>query len=87
MDTPKERLLVAIPFFRNAIASAQKKLDNGGKVQLGILATNADGSGNIECRFDCEEFFADIEALVNAPAQTNEDDMSCHLHLMKMTCG
>jgi hypothetical protein len=75
METAKDRLLVAVPFFRNAIATAQKKLSEGGRVQLGILATNADGSGNVEMRFDCEEFFADIEELVNAPAQTTEDDV------------
>lgn len=74
METAKDRLLLAIPYFRNAIASAKAKCDAGGKVQLGVLATNADGSGNIEVRFDCEEFFSDIEELISAPEPTEEDN-------------
>jgi len=67
----KERLMTALPYFRKAVADAKKK----GRVQLGILATNPDGSGDIEMRFDCDEFFADIETALGAPAQTKDDDM------------
>ena len=64
------RLLGAIPYFRVAIADAAKK----GKVELGILATLPDGSGNIEVRFAAEEFFNDLALLVDAPPQTEEDN-------------
>lgn len=75
MNTAKERLAVAIPYFRNAVNTAKANTDKGGKVQLGVLSVNADGSGKVEMQFDCEEFFKDIEEVIGAVPQTAEDDM------------
>lgn len=75
METAKERLLVAIPYFRNAVNSAKANAGAGGKVQMGILAVKPDGSGKIEMQFDCEEFFKDIEEVLGSPEHTIEKDM------------
>lgn len=71
VDAAKERLLAALPYFRKAVSDAKKK----GAVQLGVLATNPDGSGNIEVRFEASEFFDDLATVLGAPPQTEEDDM------------
>ncbi len=74
MDDPKlqarERLLAALPYFRSSIKNCQKKKK---KLQLGILSVEPNGSGNVEMRFDFEEFFADIETLIDAPEFTEKD--------------
>jgi len=72
-DDATRDLLSALPYFRKAVADVRAK---GGKVQLGVLSTNADGSGKIEMRFDADEFFDDLALILNAPPQTEKDDMA-----------
>jgi len=69
----KERLLAALPYFRSSIKNCQKKKK---KLQLGILSVEPDGSGNIEMMFDFEEFFTDIETLIDAPKFTGKDEQN-----------
>lgn len=72
MDQAKERLLLALPYLRNAVAQAKQKT---GRAQIAVLATNPNGSGNLIARFEADEFFADLEAVLGAAAQTEEDDL------------
>lgn len=87
METAKERLLVAIPYFRNAINTAKTNVGEGGKVQMGILSVNADGSGQIEMKFDCEDFFKDIEEVLGSPEHTMEKDMEVEAFKFMQTHG
>jgi len=66
------RLLAGMPYFRNAVDTASKN----GTVKLAILSEMPDGSGKIECKFECADFFADIATIIDAPAQTKQDDMT-----------
>lgn len=75
MKTAKERLLKAILYFRNAINEAKATVGEGGKVQMGVLSVEADGSGRVGLKFDCEEFFNDIEEILGSPEHTTEKDM------------
>ena len=68
-----QRLLQALPYFRQAILNAEKTAGKDGWVEMGILAVNSDGSGNIELQCDCKEFFADLATLLDAPPHTRED--------------
>lgn len=43
--------------------------------EAGILASQPDGSGRIVVSFDCEDFFKDLEIVLNMPPQTEEQDM------------
>ena len=65
-------LLIAVPYIRRAINVVKEE---GKTVKLGILAVNEDGSGRIEIQFDCDEFFADIAALIDLPDE-NEDNVA-----------
>ena len=71
IEDAKNRIIEGLKYFRHMLSEAKKK----GKVEFGIIAVNEDGSGNIEARFDCEEFFNDIAIAVNAPKQTEKDDL------------
>jgi len=71
INAAKERLMTAMPYFRKAVSDSRKK----GTVQLGVLAANADGSGNIEMRFEADGFFDDLALVIGCPMQTDEDDM------------
>ena len=67
--TPEEArasLTTALPYFRRAVAEAAKK----GLAQLAVVTSFPDGSGQIGMRFDCEEFFEDIETVLGAPPET-----------------
>ena len=70
IELAKERMRTAIPYFRGAIADAKKN----GVVKLGILAENPDGSGKLEMKFECEDFFSDLALVAEAKPQTKEDD-------------
>jgi hypothetical protein len=72
IEEARESLLNAIPYFRHAIEEARKN----GIVKLGILAEKPDGSGKLEMKFECEEFFADIALVIGAPEQTDQDRWS-----------
>lgn len=56
-------------------------------MKLGILQYNEDGSGKIEAAFEFEEFFADIEAVINAPPSTEEELLQAHANLFVQTHG
>jgi hypothetical protein len=79
----RERLLSAMPYFRNAIQKAKKD----GVMKLGILQYNEDGSGKIEAAFEFEDFFADIEAIIDAPPSTEEDLLKAQAALFCQTHG
>jgi hypothetical protein len=70
-DKAKENLRLAMPYFRKAVADASKN----GVVKLCIISTKPDSSEKIEMQFDCSEFFKDLATVINAPEQTNTDDM------------
>ena len=65
-----EKLRDALPYFRKAVADAKKQ----GNVQLGVMATNPDGSGQVLMRFDSEDFFEDLALVLDLGPQTEEDD-------------
>ena len=65
-----ETLRAALPYFRKAVADAKKQ----GIVQLGVMATNPDGSGQVVMRFDSEDFFEDLALVLDAGPQTDEDN-------------
>jgi hypothetical protein len=65
----RNRLLQAIPYLRFAVEEAKKD----GAVYFGILAIQADGSGNIKAKFEAEDFFKDLDIILDAPAQTEDD--------------
>lgn len=76
VDNAKERLLQFIPYLRHSVKRIEtEQKGNDGKVMLGVLWVNPDGSGKIENQFDHQEFFKDLELLVSAPPQTEQDDM------------
>jgi hypothetical protein len=70
-EEAKNRLLIALPYMRKAVEDAKKK----GSVQIGILSIKPDGSGNIEMRFDADDFFNDIGIIIDCPEQTKKDDI------------
>lgn len=65
-----EKLRGALPYFRKAVVDAKKQ----GNVQLGVMATNPDGSGQVLMRFDSEDFFDDLALVLGVGPQTEEDD-------------
>ena len=65
-----KNLSTALPYFRKAVKDAAAE----GNVKLGILASQPDGSGRIVVSFDCEDFFKDLEIVLNMPPQTEEQD-------------
>ncbi len=67
----RDKMLKAITFMRHAVKEAAKK----GEVHFGILAVNPDGSGQVVARFEAPEFFDDLAAIIDAPEQTEEDDL------------
>jgi len=68
----RKKMLKAIPFMRHAVKDAAKK----GAVYFGILAVNSDETGQVVARFEASEFFDDLAALIDAPDQTEEDDLA-----------
>ena len=76
MDTQKtleakNRLLLAVPYFRAAMKDAKAK----GRTEVAILAAMSDGGKSIEMACDATELFDDIALVIGAPAQTKNDDM------------
>lgn len=67
----REKLLAALPHLRYAMKEAAQK----GRPQVGILAATEDGGGQVVARFEAPEFFDDLAVLIDAPPQTEEDDM------------
>jgi hypothetical protein len=82
-----DKMLIVIPYFRDAVAKAKET----GVPKLAVTANKPDGSGEIIMSFDCEEFFADLALIVDAPVQTEEDTMKSkalqflHKHGLKGT--
>ena len=66
----KKKFCLAIPYLRKAIADAKKN----GAVKLAIVSKKPNGSGKVECEFECEEFMTDLATLVGCPTQTEDDD-------------
>lgn len=83
IEEARDSLLVAIPYFRHAIEEAKKK----GVVKMGILMENPDGSGKIEMKFECDEFFQDIAILIGAPPQTSQDTANAKALAFKQQHG
>lgn len=72
IEEAKKSLQIVLPYFRKAVADANKN----GVVKLGILCEHPDGTGNVEMRFDCAEFFADLALVLDVPPQSADDDMN-----------
>ena len=72
VEQARDSLTRALPYFRHAVEEARKK----GIVKLGILSENPDGSGKLEMKFDCDEFFEDLALVLGAPPQTEEDSIN-----------
>jgi hypothetical protein len=52
------------------IAASMAQIQNpGGKLELGILATSADGSGSVSARFEMDTFLDDLAAVVGDPVK------------------
>ena len=66
-----KKMLIALPYMRHAAKEASET----GKVFIGILSVNDDGSGRVVARFEGPEFFDDLALVLGAPDQTEEDDM------------
>jgi hypothetical protein len=71
VEEARQKMLKAITFMRHAVKDAALK----GEVHFGILAVKPDGSGSVVARFEALEFFDDLAALIDAPEQTEEDDL------------
>lgn len=65
-----DKLLLALPYLRCAVAEAKLT----GQCRLGILANYPDGSGKVTASFDAD-FIDEIAALIDAPPQTEADNM------------
>lgn len=72
VEQARDSLTRALPYFRHAVEEARKK----GIVKLGILSENRDGSGKLEMKFECDEFFEDLALVLGAPAQSEEDTIN-----------
>ena len=70
-DEAKANILTILPYIRYAVSEAKKN----GTPKLGILCEFPDGRGKIEASFDVE-FLNDLAILVDAPAQTEEDNLT-----------
>jgi homoaconitase/3-isopropylmalate dehydratase large subunit len=68
-EEAKQTLLGALPYLRHGIAEAKKE----GVPKIGILATKPDSSGRVVVEFMVEEFISDLEIVLKAPQQTDED--------------
>lgn len=66
----QQRLLQALPHMRIAANKAHEE----GSVQLGILAVQPDGSGQVKMRFDADSFFEDLALALNAPPLTEQNE-------------
>ena len=70
-EEARQKMLKAITFMRHAAKEASKK----GVVYIGILAVNPDETGQVVARFEAPGFFDDLAALIDAPDQTEDDDL------------
>lgn len=68
IEALKEKMLAGLPYLR--IAAMKAKVN--GTVMLGILSVNPDGSGQITARFEAQEFFEDLAAILGAGPITEE---------------
>lgn len=73
-DEIREKLLLALPYFRNAMKKATAEAPPGSTIGVGILHYTRSGSGKIVAKFEAPEFFEDIAMLIDAPAYTEADD-------------
>lgn len=64
-----EALRQMIPLFRKAVVEAKAQ----GIVQVGVMATNPDGSGRVVLRLDSEDFFEDLALVLDVGPPTEED--------------
>ena len=69
VEQARDDLARALPYFRYAVDVASKN----GAVKLGILRENPDGSGKVEMKFECGQFFQDLELVLGAPPQSERD--------------
>jgi hypothetical protein len=63
------RLLEALPLFRKAVSDASLR----GLPQLGIIACNPDGSGQVLVRFDAGDLFEDLALVLGAAPWSEEE--------------
>lgn len=68
-EEAKQTLLCALPYLRHGIAEAKKE----GVPALGIISKSPDGSGRVILDFTVDEFISDLEIVLKAPPQTEED--------------
>jgi hypothetical protein len=67
----KERLVSAMPYFRNAANKAKME----GEFRLAVVSTNNDGSGRVLMQFAPGDFFEDLALVLGVPAQSAEADL------------
>jgi len=70
-DRAIDKMLIALPYMRHAVKDAA----GTGKVHIGILSVKEDGSGRVVAKFEAPEFFEDLALILDAPKQTEEDDL------------
>ena len=72
LEDAKSDLLIIVNHLRYAVEEAGKN----GTAQVAIISKHEDGSGKIECCFDCA-LIDDIALLLSAPAMTDEIRTKC----------
>lgn len=73
-EAARQRLLTALPYFRNAVADALKE----GPAKLAVITQIPNGEGGTTPKavmaFDGAEFFEDLAVVLGAAPHTEEDD-------------
>lgn len=64
------RLKTAVPFLRDAIQTAKAN----GKAEVGILAVQPEGNGQIVAQFDANEFLADLCEALEVPLENTQEE-------------
>lgn len=64
----RARLMLALPHMHAAAEHAKKH----GEVKLGILCVMTEDIRSVEALFNCEEFLADLETLLDPPKPATE---------------
>jgi len=65
----KVRLKDVTPHLRHALRLAKQA---GGHVQIGFLSVHPNGTGQIVCRFDADEFVEDLAAVLDMGPEMDE---------------
>lgn len=84
-DEARERLLAVMPYLRHSMKLAA----DGGDAEFAIISRLADKDAKLVSAFRADEFMKDLELVLNAPPQTEEDDLTAEalrfLHVHGLT--